>query len=261
MGSADWHSAILCVRLSTQSVCRRRIETTVLAAHWHGPSGSWVPSNPLFATYARRVHNMDLPDSLVWVVLAFVVVTLTTFFVSAISLAFRGKSSLATFSSFLFWPYWLLIALLFLDPHFDEDLLAASLCFVCFVSAVLFAFAAGALAHYPKTAHAVALAAIAALPWIYTSVLRGNIYWNEWIVFNVPDREGRSATFAITSELPSVGGTVEVVSCYSDLSPTSGLKRGRMRARRIPSAAQRHLTKSVRSSFDGSQTSTPGGKI
>lgn len=135
MGSADWHSAILCVRLSTQSVCRRRIETTVLAAHWHGPSGSWVPSNPLFATYARRVQNMDLPDSLVWVVLA-VVVTLTTFFVSAISLAFRGKSSLATFSSFLFWPYWLLIALLFLDPHFDEDLLAASLCFVCFVSAI-----------------------------------------------------------------------------------------------------------------------------
>ena len=123
---------------------------------------------------------------------------------------------------FLVLAHWLL---LFLDPHFYEDLLAASLCFVCFVSAVLFAFAADALAHYPKTAHAVALAAIAALPWIYTSVLRGNIYWNEWIVFNVPDREGRTATFAITSELPSVGGTVEVVSCYGDLSPTSGLKR------------------------------------
>jgi hypothetical protein len=145
----------------------------------------------LFATYARRIRNVDLPDSVGWMILAFVLVALTTFFVSALSLTFRRKSSLVGFASFLFWPYWLLITLLFAGRHFDEDFVAASLCFVCFLAAAFFAFAAGALGYYPKTAHAAALAGIAALPWIYTSVLRGNIYWNEWIVFNVPDRELR----------------------------------------------------------------------
>ena len=145
----------------------------------------------LFATCAPRVHHIDLPESVGWMSLAFVGTVLTTFFVSALSLMFRGKSSLAAFASFLFWPYWLLITFPFLDRNSDEDFLAASLRFICLLVAVLFAFAAGALANYPRTAHAVALAGIAALPWIYISVLRGNIYWNEWIAFNVPDRELR----------------------------------------------------------------------
>ncbi len=144
----------------------------------------------LFATYAQRTHTLNLPDRVGWMILSFVLVVLTTFFVSTLSITFRRKSSLAAFSSFLFWPYWLLIAFLFVDRrHLSEDSLAASLCFMCLLAPVFFAFAAGALAHYPKTAHAAALAGIAAIPWIYTSVLRGNIYWNEWIVFNVPDRD------------------------------------------------------------------------
>jgi hypothetical protein len=155
----------------------------------------------LFASYARRIHEVDLDERIGWMVLAFVLVVFTAFFVSALSLTFRGRSSLATPFSFLLWPCWLVIAFPFVDRYFNDDFLAASLCFICFLTAVNFAFAAGALQYYPKTAHIAALAGIAALPWIYTSVLRGNIYGNEWIIFNVPDRELRFYNGLATARL------------------------------------------------------------
>ena len=189
----------------------------------------------LFAAYARRIHNVDLPDSVGWMILAFVLVVLTTFFVSALSLTFRRRSSLGAFSSFLFWPYWLLIAPLFAGRHIDEDSLAASLCSMCFLAAVFFAFAAGALAYYPKTAHAAALAGIAALPWIYTSVLRGNIYWNEWIVFNVPDRELRmynNLVPTITSIIAVALLVLGVATAALRLVPDRAAARGLLLSRR-----------------------------
>ncbi len=143
----------------------------------------------MFGNYARRIHNLDLPDAIVWALLAFFVVVWTTFFVSALFLVFRRKSSLATFASFLLWPYWLLIALLFTNRYFAADFLPATVRFICFLTPIFLAFAAGGLTCHPKIAHAAALAGLAAFPWIYTDIWRGNIYWNEWIAFNVPDEE------------------------------------------------------------------------
>ena len=128
-------------------------------------------------------------------------VAVPVFFVTALSLLLRNQSMLATFAAFLFWPYWLLAALVFVGRFFEETKFNAVFCFLCFIVAVLFAFAAGLISYRPKLAHVSAVAGVVALPWVYWSTLQGNIYENQWIIFNVPDRELRMYNGLATAEL------------------------------------------------------------
>ena len=50
-----------------------------------------------------------------------------------------------------------------------------------------------------------------ALPWVYTSTLRGNIYVNYWIVFNLPDRELPSYNGLIAAELTIISVALVVL--------------------------------------------------
>ena len=60
---------------------------------------------------------------------------------------------------------------------------------LCFFAAILFASAAYLLSRRPQIAHMCAAVGSVTLPWMYTTTLHGNIFVNEWIIFNVPDRD------------------------------------------------------------------------
>jgi hypothetical protein len=62
---------------------------------------------------------------------------------------------------------------------------------LCMLAVALFAFAAGLVSRRPRVAHICAVAGAMGLPWLHTTTLRGNVYTNLWILFNVPDEERR----------------------------------------------------------------------
>jgi hypothetical protein len=72
---------------------------------------------------------------------------------------------------------------------FEETLIQAMFYFLCFVSAVLFAFAAGTILHRPSLAHGIALACLVSAPWIYSNAITDSGLGNVWLVFNVPDND------------------------------------------------------------------------
>jgi len=121
--------------------------------------------------------------------LAVPIVALPVFFVAALSLLLKNRSTLAKFASFLFWPYWLLLALVFVGRFFEATLFRTAFCFLCFITPILFAFAAGAISHRPAIAHASALAGLMGMPWIYWTTLQDSALGNVWTTFNVSDRE------------------------------------------------------------------------
>lgn len=114
---------------------------------------------------------------------------LVLFAVVAVCLLLKNRSCLATFASLLFWPYWFLLALVNTGRFFEATLLQAVFYFLCFVSAVLFAFAAGTISYRPTFAHAGALAGLMSAPWIYSNVMTDSGLGNVWLVFNTPDND------------------------------------------------------------------------
>jgi hypothetical protein len=121
--------------------------------------------------------------------LAVPIVAVPVFLVAALSLLLKNRSTFAKFASFLFWPYWLLLALTFIGRFFEATSFRTVFCFVCFLSPILFVFAAGAISYRPAIAHAIALAGLLGMPWIYWTTLKDTPLGNIWTVFNVPDRE------------------------------------------------------------------------
>ncbi len=114
---------------------------------------------------------------------------LVLFLVVAVFLLLRNKSSLVTFASLLFWPYWLLLALENTGRFFQATLLQVVFYFLCFLSAVLFAFAAGTISYRPTFAHGAALAGLMSAPWIYSNAMTDSSLGNVWLLFNVPDSD------------------------------------------------------------------------
>jgi hypothetical protein len=112
------------------------------------------------------------------------VIALPVFFVAALYLLFKERSSLARFASFLFWPYLLFFALVSLNRFFEASILRTAFCFFCLLSSVLFAFAAGAISHRPTLAHCSALAALVGMPYIYWTTLQNRVLGNTWTTFN-----------------------------------------------------------------------------
>ena len=110
------------------------------------------------------------------------------FLVAAISLLLRNTSALAAPASALIWPYWLALALTCEGRWYQDSAIHAVFYFVCFLTPIFFAFAAGAISWSPTFAHATALLGILGIPSLYWN-LRDNGMGNVWVMFNQPDNE------------------------------------------------------------------------
>jgi hypothetical protein len=158
----------------------------------------------------------DLGESISVIVILISVVVL--FIIVAIFLLLKNKSSLVIFASFLFWPYWFLLALMNTGRFFEATPLQAVFYFLCFVSAVLFASAAGTIPHRPTFAHATALAGLISVPWIYSTAMTDSGLGNVWLVFNVPDSEMGAYP------PPSAQVTIAIVGLIALAVVTAGLR-------------------------------------
>jgi hypothetical protein len=158
------------------------------AALFHGVGAlSATVSFPLLALPFWKNPLYRLGDSIIVSLIPLFV--LAVFLVGAISLLFRGKSSLTSLASVFLWPYWLLLALLSTGRFFQATPLEAVLYFLAFAAALLLAFAAGAVTRRPTLAHVAAAAGIICSPWIYSNVMKDSGLGNVWLMFNVPDNE------------------------------------------------------------------------
>jgi hypothetical protein len=116
------------------------------------------------------------------------IAALAVFLVAAMTLLVKNKSSLAGLASILFWPYWLLMALSFLDRWFQVSDVQAAYYFLCFASPSFFAFAAGAVPYRPVVAHATALMGVVSVPWIYRDLISSKGLGDSvWLMFNQPN--------------------------------------------------------------------------
>jgi hypothetical protein len=113
-------------------------------------------------------------------------VAICIFLIAALLLLLRKSPSLSLLASVLFWPYWLVSALVFEDRWFQGTGLDAMYYFLCLAIPVLLALAAGAVSYRPNVAHLLALAGIVAMPRVYTNVIRGYVLGNVWLTFNEP---------------------------------------------------------------------------
>jgi hypothetical protein len=108
------------------------------------------------------------------------------FLVAAVSLLFRSKSGFATPASILIWPYWFVLALVLEGYWYQDSGIYAVAHFLCFITPVFFAFAAGAALARPTAGHTAALLGVLAVPSVYLS-LRDSGLGNVWVMFNQPD--------------------------------------------------------------------------
>lgn len=143
----------------------------------------------LFIVLGSAFWKNPLRDADSMLLLAIPLVAVPVFFVAALSLLLRNRSSLARLASFLLWPYWLMLALTFCGRFFEETTSRAAFGFFCFIVPLLFAFAAGAVSYRPTIAHCSALAGLVSAPWVYWTTLQDTPLGNIWTQFNVPDRE------------------------------------------------------------------------
>jgi hypothetical protein len=70
-----------------------------------------------------------------------------TFPIAPRSLLLKKENTVCKLRRILILAYWLLAALLFLGRFFEATRFRSALCFLCFTTAVLFAFAAGAASY------------------------------------------------------------------------------------------------------------------
>jgi hypothetical protein len=157
------------------------------AAILHGPASAVAML--LFVILGSPFWKNPLRDANSLFLMGVPIVALPVFYVAAFSLLLKNKSTLARFTSFLFWPYWLLIALMFVGRFFEASLFRTAFCFACLLSSIFFAFAAGAISYRPVIAHASALAGLVSMPWIYWSTLRDSPLGNIWTLFNTSGQD------------------------------------------------------------------------
>jgi hypothetical protein len=142
---------------------------------------------PVLAVPFWKNPVRDLGESITLIVVLLSVLVL--FLVVAVFLLLRSRSSFVILASLLFWPYWFLLALVNTGRFFEATSLQAVFYFLCFVSAVLFAFAAGTIPYRPAFAHATALAGSMSALWIHSKAMTDSGLGNVWLVFNVPDND------------------------------------------------------------------------
>jgi hypothetical protein len=143
----------------------------------------------LFVVLGSAFWKNPLHDADSILLVAIPLIAVPVFLVAALFLLLKNRSTLARFASFLFWPYWLMLALTFIGRFFEATIFRTVFCFLCFIAPVLFAFAAGAVSYRPAIAHWSALAGLMSAPWIYWTTLQDTPLGNIWTLFNVPDRD------------------------------------------------------------------------
>src|ERR1700730_11926660 len=146
----------------------------------------------LFTRFALPYPDNPLSnvDSLNLLIVPLIALSVTL--VAALSIFFAKTSGLAGFACVFVWIYYCWVALMTVDRFFYEHPLHRAFYFLCFVSPVLFAFAAGATPYRSILAHGVAaFAGVSTLPWIYWTEVSNWELSNPWIMFNVPTKDER----------------------------------------------------------------------
>jgi len=157
----------------------------------------------------------DLGEAIgVIVVLSVLVLSL----VLAASILLKNWDNLLVFAFLLFWPYWLLLALANTGHFFEATPLEAVFYFLCFLSAVLFAFAAGTISYRTTFAHVAALAGSISVPWIYSNAMTDSGLGNVWLVLNVPDNDPGAY------QRPYAQVTIAIVGLIALAIVTAGLR-------------------------------------
>ena len=157
----------------------------------------------------------DLGEAIgVIVVLSVLVLSL----VLAASILLKNRDNLLVFAFLLFWPYWLLLALANTGHFFEATPLEAVFYFLCFLSAVLFAVAAGTISYRPTFAHVAALAGSISVPWIYSNAMTDSGLGNVWLVLNVPDNDPGAY------QRPYAQVTIAIVGLIALAIVTAGLR-------------------------------------
>jgi len=157
----------------------------------------------------------DLGEAIgVIVILSVLVLSL----VLAASILLKNRDNLLVFAFLLFWPYWLLLALANTGHFFEATPLEAVFYFLCFLSAVLFAFAAGTISYRPTFAHVAALAGSISVPWIYSNAMTDSGLGNVWLVLNVPDNDPGAY------QRPYAQVTIAIVGLIALAIVTAGLR-------------------------------------
>lgn len=126
----------------------------------------------------------DLGES--WIFLFVLLAVLVIFLVAAISLLLRNKSELTSVTSVLIGPYWLMLALTFEGRWYQDRGAHTVFYFLCFLTPIFFAFAAGAISRSPTLAHVTASFGILAVPSLYWNLTDHGL-GNAWLIFNQPD--------------------------------------------------------------------------
>jgi hypothetical protein len=142
---------------------------------------------PVLAVPFWKNPVRDLGESIVEPLVMLAILVL--FLVVSAFLLLKAKSSLVIVASLVFWPYWFLFALANTGRFFQATPLQACFCLFCFVSVVLFTFAAGSISYCPTLAHVAALAGLMSVPWIYSNAMTDTSAGNVWLVFNVPETD------------------------------------------------------------------------
>jgi hypothetical protein len=109
------------------------------------------------------------------------------FLAAAVLLLTKTRAILPRLASYLLWPYWLVLALVFCGYFFEATPVRAALAFLCLTVSLVLAFAGGAVRYRPTIAHGAALAAVVAAPWVYWNVIQDTPLGNVWTSFNLPD--------------------------------------------------------------------------
>ena len=157
----------------------------------------------------------DLGEAIgVIVILSVLVLSL----VLAASILLKNRDNLLVFAFLLFWPYWLLLALANTGHFFEATPLEAVFYFLRFLSAVLFAFAAGTISYRPTFAHVAALAGSISVPWIYSNAMTDSGLGNVWLVLNVPDNDPGAY------QRPYAQVTIAIVGLIALAIVTAGLR-------------------------------------
>lgn len=220
------------------AVVRRALSLSLYLSAAAGASGFWLTGYQL-AWPRSAMFAISIPWLLLLAPMLFVF-AYPRFVLAGEQEPNRSRFAVIARIAFVFWPCWLVAALVFTGKLFEWDLIGTAFCFLCLIAAVLFAFAASTVAYRPSVAHAMALTAVVSLPGIGWRVLETTAWDNDWIIFNLPDTEPgfHSASLLAILRIVSVGLIVVAISTAAlRLIPSQWKLLGRLRESTWPAFA------------------------
>ncbi|HLJ87794.1 MAG TPA: hypothetical protein VKZ53_13295 [Candidatus Angelobacter sp.] len=177
-------------------------------------------ARPFWENLAQRLDDFIGP-SIVLIVPVIAIALWTIFLTSAIFLLLKKRSSLAIVTTILFWPYWFLLALIFVGRLWQDRSADTAFYFLCFCTPVLLTASAGIHSYRPAVANWLALGSIAGAIFLYQDVVRGNALYNVWIEFNQSFRsESINSLFAVLAILSVALLALSILTAATRLLPS-----------------------------------------